>query len=229
FGLPEEIISDNGKQFRDDPFKDWCEKLCIRQHFASVKHPQTNDLVERAKRSLREGIKARLDAKNKNWLEELSHVLWAHRTMIKSSNGDTPFSLTYGMEAVISAEIGMPTLRTAEVDLVQNNEALEINLDLLEEKREQATIREAKSKAKMEKYYNSRVRSTSFKPGDLVYRNNDASRAEDTGKLGPKREGPYAVTKALGKGAYKLRDRDGKQLSRTWNVSNLKRCYIHKM
>ncbi|GJV47560.1 reverse transcriptase domain-containing protein [Tanacetum coccineum] len=162
-------------------------------------------------------------------MEELPHVLWAHRTMIKSSNGDTPFSLTYGTEAVIPAEIGMPTLRTAEVDLVQNNEALEINLDLLEERREQAAIREAKSKAKMERYYNSKVRSTSFKPGDLVYRNNDASRAEDTGKLGPKWEGPYEVTEALGKGAYKLRDRDGKQLPRTWNISNLKKCYVHKM
>ncbi|GJW62492.1 reverse transcriptase domain-containing protein [Tanacetum coccineum] len=180
FGLPGEIISDNGKQFQDNPFKDWCEKLCIRQHFASVKHPQTNGLVERANRSLGEGIKARLDERSKNWMEELPHVLWAHRTMIKSSNGDTPFSLTYGTEAVIPAEIGMPTLRTAEVDLVQNDEALEINLDLLEERREQAAIREAKSKAKMERYYNSKVRSTSFKPGDLVYRNNDASRAEDT-------------------------------------------------
>ncbi|GJY88409.1 reverse transcriptase domain-containing protein [Tanacetum coccineum] len=90
-------------------------------------------------------------------MEELPHVLWAHRTMIKSSNGDTPFSLTYGTEAVILAEIGMSTLRTAEVDLVQNNEALEINLDLLEERREQAVIREAKSKAKMERYYNSKV------------------------------------------------------------------------
>ncbi|GJR83308.1 reverse transcriptase domain-containing protein [Tanacetum coccineum] len=120
FGLPGEIISDNGKQFQDNPFKDWCEKLCIRQHFASVKHPQTNGLVERANRSLGEGIKA--------------------------SNGDALFSLTYGTEAVIPAEIGMPTLRTAEVDLVQNDEALEINLDLLEERREQAAIREAKSK-----------------------------------------------------------------------------------
>nr|GEV81510.1 reverse transcriptase domain-containing protein [Tanacetum cinerariifolium] len=69
-----------------------------------------------------------------------------------------------------SAKIGMPTLRTTEVDLVQNNKALEINLDLLEEKREQAAIREAKSKAKMENYYNSKVLSASFKPGDLVYR-----------------------------------------------------------
>ncbi|GKD43899.1 reverse transcriptase domain-containing protein [Tanacetum coccineum] len=66
FGLPREIISDNGKQFQDNPFKDWCEKLCIRQHFASVKHPQTNGLVERANRSLGEGIKARLVERRKN-------------------------------------------------------------------------------------------------------------------------------------------------------------------
>ncbi|GJZ40251.1 reverse transcriptase domain-containing protein [Tanacetum coccineum] len=85
------------------------------------------------------------------------------------------------------------------------NEALEINLDLLEERREEAAIR------------------------DLVYRNNDASRAEDTGKLGPKWEAPYEVTEALRKGAYNLRDRDGKQLPRTWNISNLKKCYVHKM
>ncbi|GKG22978.1 hypothetical protein Tco_0388281, partial [Tanacetum coccineum] len=98
-----------------------------------------------------------------------------------------------------------PTLRTAEVDLVQNNEALEINLDPLEERREQAAIPEAKSKAKME------------------------SRAEDTWKLGPKWEGPYEVTEALGKGVYKLRSRDGKQLPRTCNISNLKKCYVHQM
>ncbi|GJW41845.1 reverse transcriptase domain-containing protein [Tanacetum coccineum] len=134
FGIPGEIISDNGKQFRDNPFRDWSEKLCIQQHFASVKHPQTNGLVERANRSLGEGIKARLGKDNKNWLEEISHVLWAHRTMIKSSNGDTSFSLTYGTKAVIPAKIRMPTFRAAEVDVAENDEALEINLELLEEK-----------------------------------------------------------------------------------------------
>nr|GEV35870.1 hypothetical protein [Tanacetum cinerariifolium] len=143
FGLPREIISDNGKQFQDNPFKDWREKLFI------------------------------------------------------------------------PVEIGMPTLRTTEVDMVQNDEALEINLDLLEGKREHATICEVKSKAKMEKYYNSKVRNISFKPGDLVYCRNDASHAKEGGKLGPKWEGPYEVTKALGKGAYMLRDRDGKQFPRT--------------
>nr|GEV75275.1 reverse transcriptase domain-containing protein [Tanacetum cinerariifolium] len=68
------------------------------------------------------------------------------------------------------------------------------NLDLLEEKREQAAIREARSKANMEKYYNSKVRNTSFKPGALVYPSNDASHVEDKVKIGPKWEGPYEVT-----------------------------------
>ncbi|GKA35379.1 reverse transcriptase domain-containing protein [Tanacetum coccineum] len=157
FGLPGEIVSDNGKQFRDNPFKDWCEKLCIRQCFASVKHPQANDLVKRANRSLGEGIKTQLDKRSKDWIGELSHVLWAHRTMIKSSNGETPFLLTYGMNAVIPAKIGMPKLRIVELDLTKNEKALGINLDLIEEKREQAVIQEAKSKAKMEKYCNSKV------------------------------------------------------------------------
>nr|GEV18450.1 reverse transcriptase domain-containing protein [Tanacetum cinerariifolium] len=129
------------KARRDNPFKDWCEKLCICQGFASVKHPQANGLVKRANRSL-----------------------------------------------VIPVEIGMPTLRTAEVDMIKNDEALEINLDLLEERREHTSNQEAKSKAKMEKYYNTKVRSTSFRPSDLVYRSNEASHAEDEGKLGPKWE-----------------------------------------
>nr|GEV03305.1 reverse transcriptase domain-containing protein [Tanacetum cinerariifolium] len=157
FDLPGEIVSDNGKQFSNNPFKDWCEKLNITQHFASIKHPQSNGLVERANRSLGEGIKARLDEGNKNWIEKLPCVLWAHRTMIKSSHGDTPFSLTYGMQAVIPEKIRMPTYRTEVVDTAHNNKELRLNLDLLEERSECTAIREAKSKSKMTKYYNNRV------------------------------------------------------------------------
>ncbi|GKC91360.1 reverse transcriptase domain-containing protein, partial [Tanacetum coccineum] len=134
----------------------------------------SNGLVERANRSLGKGIKARLGEGNKNWLEELPHVLWAYRTMIKSSNDDTPFSLTYGTEVVIPAEIRMPTYRTAVVDAVHNDEELRLNLDLLEERRERAEIREAKAKLNMKKYYNARVRGVTFRQGDFVYRSNDA-------------------------------------------------------
>nr|GEW58575.1 reverse transcriptase domain-containing protein [Tanacetum cinerariifolium] len=190
FGIPGEIISDNDKQFSDNPFKDWRDKLNITQRFASVKHLQSNGLVETANQSLGEGIKSRLGEGNRNWVEELSHVLWAHRTMIKSSHGDTPFSLTYGTEAVIPAEIRMPTYRTTTVDVVNIDEELHLNLDLLEERRERAAICEAKAKSKMIKYYNARVRGVTFKPGEFVYRSNDASHAVAGGKLRPNRKVP---------------------------------------
>nr|GEU82149.1 reverse transcriptase domain-containing protein [Tanacetum cinerariifolium] len=86
---------------------------------------------------------------------------------------------------VIPTEIGMPTYRTAAVDVVSNDEELRLNLDL-----------------------------------------NDASHAVTGGKLGPKWEGPYEVIEALRDGAYKLRSMDGKILPRTWNIANLKRCYL---
>nr|GEZ14837.1 reverse transcriptase domain-containing protein [Tanacetum cinerariifolium] len=80
----------------------------------------------------------------------------------------------------------MPTYRTAVVDAVHNNQEIRLNLDLLEERRECAAIREAKAKLKMTKYYNTRVYSVTFRPGDFVYRSNEASHAMDRGKLGPK-------------------------------------------
>ncbi|GJY41407.1 reverse transcriptase domain-containing protein [Tanacetum coccineum] len=205
-----------------DYFTKWIKAKAV----ATITGNQSNGLVERANRSLGKGIKARLGEGNKNWIEELPHVLWAHRTMIKSSHGDTPFSLTYGTKAVIPAEIGMPTYRTAKVDTVHNDEELWLNLDLLEEKRERAAICEAKSKMKMAKYYNARVRSVSFRTGDFVYRSNDASYAAAGGKLRPKWEGPYEATEMLGEGAYKLRTMDGADLPRTWNIANLKKCYL---
>nr|GEX60336.1 reverse transcriptase domain-containing protein [Tanacetum cinerariifolium] len=207
-------------------FKDWCDKLNITQRFASVKHPQSNRLVERANQSLGEGIKFRLGEVNRNWVEKLPNVLWAHRTMIKSSHGDTPFSLTYGTEAVIPTEIEMPTYRMEAVDMVSNDEELRLNLDLLEERRECGAIRKAKAKSKMTKYYNTRVCGVTFKPGDFVYRSNDTSHTVAGGKQGPKWEGPYEVTEALRYRAYKLRSMDGTILPRTWNIANLKRCYL---
>ncbi|GKC18384.1 reverse transcriptase domain-containing protein [Tanacetum coccineum] len=226
FGLPGEIISDNGKQFRDNPFKDWWEKLNIKQRFASVKHPQTNGQVERANYSLGEGIKARLGEDNRNWVEEVPHILWEHRTMIKTSNEDTPFSLTYGTKVVILVEIGMPSLRCAEVNQAENDEGLLLNLDILEERREKVAVREARNKSKMEKYYNAKVRSTSFRLEDFVYCSNEASHSKESGKLGPKWEGPYEVVEALGKGAYKLRNRNRDVLPRTWNIQDLIKCYL---
>ncbi|XP_071694950.1 uncharacterized protein [Rutidosis leptorrhynchoides] len=148
------------------------------------------------------------------------------QTTPKGSNRETPFSLVYGSEAVIPAEIAVPTQRVLEFNDESNIVNLKENLDLLEERHEITAIREASNKQKISKYYNQRVKDSSFRPGDYVWRNNNASWVEDTGKLGPKWEGPCVVVDALGNGAYNLKTHDGKFVPRIWNATNLKKFYV---
>ncbi|GKB97629.1 hypothetical protein Tco_0983766, partial [Tanacetum coccineum] len=126
-----------------------------------------------------------------------------------TSNGETPFSLAYGTEAVIPAKIGIPTRRTIQRSDEENKEALRMNLNLLKERREIATIREARRKRQVEKYYNQRAHHKQFKVGEFVLQKNELSKAENTCKLRPKWEGPYEVVETYGTGAYKLRSMEG--------------------
>ena len=79
------------------------------------------------------------DAKGK-WVEELSHVLWTYQTTSRRSTGETPFSMTYGVEVVIPLETGFPTLRTSSFTPGNNDELLEKSLDLIEEQRESVMV-----------------------------------------------------------------------------------------
>ncbi|GJS24523.1 reverse transcriptase domain-containing protein [Tanacetum coccineum] len=209
FGIPTTIITDNRTQLINDPFKSWAERLGINLVSTSVYHPQVNGAVERANRSIMQGIKTRLHQEGGTWVEEFLNVLWAHRTTPKTSNRETPFSLAYGTEAVILAEIGIPTRRVIQEFDERNEEALRLNLNLLEERRDIAAIREARRKQQVEKYYNQRVHHKQFNVGKFVLRKNELSKVENTGKLRPKWEGPYEVVETYSTGAYKLRSMDG--------------------
>ena len=88
-----------------------------------------------------QGLKRMLDEKKGSWVEELNNVIWAYRTTPKLSTGETPFRLTYGMDAVIPVEIGSSSYRMSrDIDLEVNSLNTRICLDLLEERRERASI-----------------------------------------------------------------------------------------
>ncbi|XP_071708336.1 uncharacterized protein [Rutidosis leptorrhynchoides] len=143
--------------FEGNPFSDWCQELNIKQTFTSVAHPQANGQCEVTNRDIVLGIKARLGLGRRGWIDELPNVLWAHRTTPKGATNETPFSLVYGSEAVIPAEINVLTMRIASFDESSNSEELRENLNLVEERREMAAIKEATNKQRIASYYNKRV------------------------------------------------------------------------
>ena len=171
-------------------------------------------------------LKKRLDDAKRRWVEELPYVLWTYRTTPCRLTKKTPFSITYGVEAVIPLETGFPTLKISSFCPSSNNKLLEKSLDLIEERRERAMVQLAYYQHKLKQSYDAKAKLRPLVPGDLVLRKvlgtakNPAWR-----KLGPNWEGPYRITSVASIGAYFLEDLAEHVIPRPWNVNNLKMYY----
>ena len=131
-------------------------------------------------------IKTRLKGVKGIWPKELPSILWAHRITARTPIGETPFRLTYGSEAVIPAEVGLTSYRVDNHDERKNDEAMRLQLDLVNKVREIAEQRLARYQDRMAKHYNSRVRHKDFQVGDLILRKVMGATKDPTqGKLSP--------------------------------------------
>ena len=140
-------------------------------------------------------IKTRLEGAKGIWPEELPSVLWAYRMTARTPTGETPFQLTYGSEAVIPTEVGLTSYRVHNHDENKNDEAMRLQLDLVDWIRTAAEQRLARYQDRITKHYNSWIRHRDFQVEDLVLRKvMGAARDPTQGKLGPNWERPYRVT-----------------------------------
>ena len=137
FGIPRALISDNGKQFDKAKFRYFCAELEIKNYYSSPAHPQSNGQAEVTIRTIKAALKTKLEDLKGKWVEYLPEVLWAYRTTQKSATRETPFALAFGTEAVAHVEVGLKSPRIELATLEHNDKALRLNLDLLDEKREQ--------------------------------------------------------------------------------------------
>ena len=219
-------MSDNGKQFDNPTFRDFCAELRIQNYYSSPAHPQYNGQAEVTIRTLKAALKTKLEDLKGKWVEYLPKVLWAYRTTRKSATQETPFALAFGTEAVAPVEIGLKSPRIELASVEHNEEALRPNLDLLDEKRDQVQKRIEDYQRKTARYYDQKVKPRSYKLGDLVLKKLMPRRKNLThGKLGPNWEGPYIPSHVVRPGNYELQTKEGKILPHSWNAEHLKRFY----
>ena len=205
FGIPRALVSDNGKQFDNPKFRDFYAELRIRNYYLSPSHLQSNGQAEVTIRTLKATLKTKLEDLKGKWVEYLPEVLWAYRTTRKSATQETPFALAFGTEAVAPIEIGLKSPRIELASVENNEEALRLNLDLIDEKRDQVQKRIEDYQRKTTRYYDQKVKPKSYKPGDLVLKKLLPARKNSThGKLGPNWEGPCIVSRVVRPGNYEL-------------------------
>ena len=209
FGIPHTLISDNEFQFNSKAFRKYCCDMGIKNRYSIPAYLQRNEQAEAVNKVIVNELKKRLDKAKGRWVEELPHILWTYRTTPHRSTRETPFSMTYGVEAMIPLETGFPTLRTSSFTPSSNDDLLEKSLDLVIEWRENVMVQMAYYQQKLKQGYDSSVRLKSLSPGDLVLRKVVGTAKNPAwGKLGPNWEGSYRVTLVAGIGAYFLEDLD---------------------
>ncbi|XP_062006073.1 uncharacterized protein LOC133723274 [Rosa rugosa] len=221
FGVPDTIVTDNGTQFDNDELRAYTENLGTRILYASLAHPQTNGQVEAVNKIIKKILKKNLDDANGLWASKLPEVLWAIRTTAIEATGETPFCMAFGFEAVLPIETQIPSARIEYFDAGTNEEGLQLDTNLLEERRDVAHMHKLVNKRRIARYYDAKVQSRTLKLGDWVMKQ---LYPEPRG-LDPSSTGPYEIIEEVGPATFYIRDMDGVVSRHSWNTQRLHYYY----
>jgi hypothetical protein len=212
FRVPKAITVDNGTNFDAEAFKDFCDQIGTKIHFASVRHPKSNGQVERENGIIMTGImKLIFNQPREKWLDELNKVVWSHNTTASRSTGFTPFKLLFGDEAITPKEAKIGSIRT--IASAEDKADYQVTKDTIEGTRLQAIEHINKYQAETIKWCDRKVRLKNIKPGHLVLRR--VANPDIVGKLQLKWEGPFLVLSSSRPGSYRLKDMDDNDIPRS--------------
>ncbi|XP_019182110.1 PREDICTED: uncharacterized protein LOC109177249 [Ipomoea nil] len=160
-------------------------------------------------------LKEKVVSKSKrDWHDRMEEALWAYRTTYRTPTQSTPYSLVYGVEAVLPLERQIPSLRLAIQEGLTDEENAKLRLaelEALDEKRLQAQQSLECYQARMSRAFNKRVRTHSFQIGDkvLAVRRPIIVTRKTGHKFTSRWDGPYVILEVYTGGAYKLISEDG--------------------
>ncbi|GFZ19945.1 hypothetical protein Acr_28g0006500 [Actinidia rufa] len=223
---PKVIISDNARAIRQRQVLDCSVRISQSHHFSSPGHPQANGQVEVTNRTILRNLKARLERSKSEWAEDLPSILWAYHTTSRIPTGETPYSMVFGTESVRPVEIGVPSFRTLNFNGKGNEGELRLNLDLLDEKRERAELRQAAYKKSDRQILQRKSKAPLIPPwrpdlakGNPIHKRSE--RREARSNMGR----PLQSYQGFRPGTCWLEDLNGKSTSHPWNAEHLKKYY----
>ncbi|XP_059288823.1 uncharacterized protein LOC132042238 [Lycium ferocissimum] len=208
--------------------KDICEQFKITHRYSTGYRPQINGAVEAVHKNIKRILRKMID-NYKNWHVQLPYAFLGYRMTTRTSTGATPYRLVYGTEAVIPAEMEIPSLKIIQQAELNDAEWVRNRYDqlaMIDEKRMLAVSHGHLYRQRMSRAFNKRVRAQLFQIGQLVLKRVFPHQEEYKGKFAPNWQGPYMVRKVLSGGAVVLAYMDGQEWPKAINTDTLKRYYI---
>lgn len=157
--------------------------------FSAAYHPQTNGAVERINKTLKEMLKGGINPETNNWDEELPFVLYAYRTSVHTTTGQTPFYMIYGHDPAGPHDLA---LQPKKKPTAQDQYLVDL-AEKLRRAREMA-MKGIQEQSKRDKsLYDRKARPQVLKPGDLVAVRWVNVKKGVAKKLAPKYRGPFRI------------------------------------
>nr|GEV51967.1 reverse transcriptase domain-containing protein [Tanacetum cinerariifolium] len=171
FRTPRAIISHRGTHFCNDTFAKAMSKYGVTHRLSTAYHPQTSGQVEVSNRGLKRILKKTIRENRASWSEKLDDGLWAFRTAYKTPIGCTPYKLVYGKSCHLPIKLEHKAywaLKHVNFDLKIAGDHRKLQLNEINELRDQAYGNSLIYKEKTKKIHDSKIKNRIFNVGDLV-------------------------------------------------------------
>nr|GEY20449.1 reverse transcriptase domain-containing protein [Tanacetum cinerariifolium] len=211
FGTPRTIISDRGAHFCNDKFGKVMFKYGVTHRLSTAYHPQTSGQVEVSNRGLKRILERTVRENRASWSEKIDDALWAFRTAYKTPIGCTPYKLVYGKSCHLPIELEHKAywaLKHVNFDLKTTGDHQKLQLNELNELRDQAYKNYLIYKEKTKKIHDSKIKNRIFNVGDRVLLFNSRFKIF-LRKLKTRWSGPFTITKVFSYGTVALSQPDG--------------------
>ncbi|GJR20815.1 reverse transcriptase domain-containing protein [Tanacetum coccineum] len=211
FGAPRAIISDRGTHFCNDQFAKVMLKYGVTHRLSTAYHPQTSGQVEVSNRGLKRILERSIGENRTSWSDKLDDALWAFRTAYKTPIGCTPYKLVYGKACHLPIELEHKAywaLKHTNFDLKTAGDHRKVQLNELNELRDEAYENSLIYKEKTKRIHDSKIKNRVFNVGDRVLLFNSRLKIF-SGKLKTRWSGPFTITQVFPYGTIELSQNSG--------------------